>query len=202
MSKMPRFLSARLLVENPRRPKITADLKFKDAASAARFTCAGLKSGIKGLITGGGWLLGPYINRVSCVQNEEYVTVTGVYTQREILGVMRTITPFIRGPRSLDKLPVPPQVAAKAAQHQGASAPAPDASAAQGAAGGEASPAAAAAPSDKVAQDKPTVVKKPFTLFGSALPSEADIKRAKAKAAQGKEGEDGQQDEQKAPTKP
>lgn len=198
MGKLPRFQTARLLVENPSRPKVTIDLKFKDAATASGFTCAGLKSGVKGLIPGGSFLLGPYVNRLTCTQEEDYVTVTASYGQEEIMTVMGLVMPFIRGPRSLDKLPQSPQALAAQRAKEEARTPqdttAPDV--------GEKSPdAAPSEPTQPSTQDpaSPTTAKKKpssFNIFGTKLPSQADIERAKATKK-----EEAEEEEPSAPKK-
>lgn len=207
MSKLPRFQTARLLVENPSRPKVTIDLKFKDANTASAFTCSGLKRGVKGLIPGGSFILGPYVNRLKCTQKEDYVTVVGSYRQDEILTVMGLVMPFIRGPRALDKLPSSPQALAaqKAKENpapQDATEPTPEsttpgATAPDNKAPETTAPAAqATTPADPAKQaksdPKPAVLKQkssPFRLFGTKLPSQAEIEKAKLKAKRDKKNE-------------
>lgn len=108
---LPNFQTVRLAVDNVRHPKVTIDLQFTDKRQAQNFTqsCPKLKKGLIGAIPGAKFLgLDTYVNKLSCKHTETYVTVTGTYTQKEVLRAISLITPFIPRPPALDKMPKPP----------------------------------------------------------------------------------------------
>lgn len=108
---LPDFQTVRLAVDNVQRPKVTIDLQFADKRQAQHFTqsCPKLKKGLINAIPGASFLgLDTYVNKLSCKHTETYVTVTGTYTQKEVLRAISLITPFIPRPPALEKMPKPP----------------------------------------------------------------------------------------------
>jgi len=108
---LPRFEAVRLSLTHPSNPRLTIDLRFGSEAQAASFnaSCPSLQRRIIGGIPGARMFgIASLIERLECIHSEDYVTVTGQYTSRELTTVLQFATPFIPRPPALTGLPEPP----------------------------------------------------------------------------------------------
>ena len=123
---LPRFEAVRLSLSHPANPRLTIDLRFRDASQAASFaeSCPSLQRRIIGGIPAARMLgIAALIERLECAHSEDYVTVTGQYSARELTTILQFATPFVPRPPSLTGLPqappppVPPE-ASPATHHE------------------------------------------------------------------------------------
>ncbi|RDV36598.1 hypothetical protein DV096_17770 [Bradymonadaceae bacterium TMQ3] len=108
---LPRFEAVRLSLSHPANPRLTIDLRFRSESQAASFaeSCPSLQRRIIGGIPAARMLgIAALIERLECAQSEDYVTVTGQYSARELTTILQFATPFVPRPPSLTGLPQAP----------------------------------------------------------------------------------------------
>ncbi|TXD34166.1 hypothetical protein FRC98_19205 [Lujinxingia vulgaris] len=108
---LPRFEAVRLSLTHPANPRLTIDLRFRSESQAASFaeSCPSLQRRIIGGIPAARMLgIAALIERLECSHSEDYVTVTGQYSARELTSILQFATPFVPRPPSLTGLPEPP----------------------------------------------------------------------------------------------
>lgn len=107
---IPRFEAARLEIKGLETPEVNIDLHFatKDRASNFARGCPAMKSRLVGMVPGGKYLYGKYIDRLDCVAQDEYVTVNAKYTREEFVSVLQMAFAVMPRPPALENLPKPP----------------------------------------------------------------------------------------------
>lgn len=125
--RLPRFEAARLAIVGVKKPTLTIDIQFKDKAKAEKFAkdCPRIKSKLVNSIPGARFMkLDAYVTKLKCEPSEQYVTVSGQYTQAELLRALQLAAPFMPRPPALADLPAsPPRAPAPAAPDMGAAPP-------------------------------------------------------------------------------
>ena len=108
--KIPRFESARLEVRGLDNPTLNIDLQFatKDRAVAFANACPRMKRDLAGLVPGGRFLYGKYIDRLDCEAQDEYVTVNATYSRQEFVTLLQMASAVMPNPPGLESLPKPP----------------------------------------------------------------------------------------------
>ena len=112
------FEGIALSVTDAANPHIKIDLKFPKEEDATGFAdaCPSLKnriiSGQKNFMVRN--MASNYLDRVTCVANETYVTVEATYTSEEIRSVLGLASMVVPQPMVLSKLPKPPPLPADA----------------------------------------------------------------------------------------
>lgn len=128
--RLPRFEAARLAIVGVKKPTLTIDIQFKDKAKAAKFAkdCPRIKSKLVDSIPGARFMkLDAYVTKLKCEPSEQYVTVSGQYTQAELLRALQLAAPFMPRPPALADLPAPPpRTPAPATPDMGAAPPVAD----------------------------------------------------------------------------
>ncbi|MDY0062670.1 MAG: hypothetical protein RBU45_22860, partial [Myxococcota bacterium] len=110
VGRLPRFQAVRLRVSDVRQPSLLLDLRFAEEGSAQAFadSCPSLARKIAQGIPMADLLgLTELITRLRCTHSGLYVTVTGKYSEAELLDVLAYVLPFVPHP-GLRGLPAPP----------------------------------------------------------------------------------------------
>lgn len=111
VGRLPRFEAVRLSLTNPANPKLTIDLRFATSALARDFArdCPRMQRQIIGGIPLARALgIASLVERLDCSHDDDYVTVTGTYTERELSNALQIAAPFIPRPPALTGLPKGP----------------------------------------------------------------------------------------------